>query len=268
MSPTVTEPGTGLQFVELSHFWGPGIPIFPGDHDVRIERVGYHARDGVMAQRITTNMHNGTHVNAPIHLIQGGADISALSIDRFFGSGVVLNIPKKKWELVTDKDLAAAQPQVREGDIVIIVTGWHTNYSESQNYFGNAPGLSKGAAEWLVAKKVAMAGIDTAQIDHPLATSLGPHRGGPLMRRLPKSYQDETGRDPKKDFPDWNVAHKILLRAGIPTIENVGGDVAAVAGKRVTLQACPWKYFGGDACNIRLMAILDPAGQYRIAKGA
>ena len=61
MSPTVTEPGTGLQFVELSHFWGPGIPIFPGDHDVRIERVGYHARDGVMAQDRKSTRLNSSH---------------------------------------------------------------------------------------------------------------------------------------------------------------------------------------------------------------
>nr|MCS5598406.1 hypothetical protein [Rhodospirillales bacterium] len=96
---------------------------------------------------------------------------------------------------------------------------------------------------------------------------LGPHRGGPLMKRLPKKYEDETGRDPKIDFPVWNGAHKLLLQAGIPTIENVGGDVAELAGKQALIHAYPWKWIEGDASVIRLVGILDPSGDYRIEPG-
>ena len=262
-----TEPATGLQFIELSHPWGHGIPVWPGDHDVRIERVVNHATYGVMAQKCSMSMQNGTHINAPIHLIQGGADIASLGIDRFFGNGVVLGLPRGKWELVTDADLEAARPAIQPGDIVLINTGWHKRYADSHEYFGLAPGLSKTAAEWLVSKKPALVGIDTAAIDHPLATSLGPHRNGPQMKRLPKEYQAETGRDPKHDHPEWNAAHKVLLKAGIPTIENVGGGLDLVTGKRCTFHAYPWKWMGGDGCVIRLMAILDPGGAYRIEKG-
>ena len=45
------------------------------------------------------------------------------------------------------------------------------------------------------------------------------------MRRLPQEYKAAKGRAAKEDHPEWNVAHKILLGAGIPTIEQVGGDV-------------------------------------------
>ena len=57
--------------------------------------------------------------------------------------------------------------------------------------------------------------VDTPQVDHPLATSLGLQRNGPQMKRLPKAYQSATGRDPKTDFPEWNPAHCVLLSAGI-----------------------------------------------------
>ena len=60
-----TEPSTGLQFFELSHSWGHGIPVWPGNSDVKIERVVNHALHGVMAQKLTTSMQNGTHINAP-----------------------------------------------------------------------------------------------------------------------------------------------------------------------------------------------------------
>ncbi len=261
------EPATGLRFVELNHVWGHGAPVIPGDPDLRIERPATHARDGVTAQKFTGNMHISTHLNAPIHLIQGGADVADLSIDRFFGTGVVLDLPRARWELVTAADLAKAAPAIAEGDRVIINTGWHHKYSDSMEYFGLAPGLAEDAAHWLVAKKIALFGIDTPFVDHPMATSMAAHRNGPLMKRLPAFYKSQTGREGKADFPKWNPAHKALLAAGIPTIENIGGGVDLVKGKRVTIQALPWRFRHGDACVVRVMAMLDPTGAWRIASG-
>lgn len=263
----VVEPSTGLVFVELSHPWGHGIPLNPGDPEIRIERPVNHATHGVLSQRITTTMHQSTHLNAPLHLVQGGADAASLPIDLFFGNGVVVDLPKQRWEYVTAGDLGAASPAIEAGDIVIINTGWHKKYSDSQEYFGEAPGLAKEAAQWLVDRGVRLVGIDTPFIDHPLATSMGLHRGGPQMKRLPAFYEGETGRSARADFPDWNPAHRLLLSAGIPTIENVGGDLADVAGRRCTVHAYPWRFRDGDACVIRLMAILDPGGAYRIEPG-
>jgi kynurenine formamidase len=262
-----TEPSTGLRFVELNHVWGHGSPVIPGDPDLRIERPATHARDGVTAQKFTGNMHISTHLNAPIHLVQGGADVASLEINRFFGSGVVLDLPRGRWEMVTAADLEAATPAVREGDIVVIHTGWHRKYSDSMEYFGLAPGLSEDAAAWLVKKKVALVGVDTPFVDNPMATSMAAHRNGPLMKRLPAFYKSQTGREAKTDFPKWNPAHKALLAAGIPTIENIGGGVDLVKGKRVTIQALPWRFQHGDACVVRVMAILDPTGAYRVASG-
>ena len=63
------------------------------------------------------------------------------------------------------------------------------------------------------------------------------------------------------------MAHKALLSAGIPTIEQVGGDVDQVKGKRATLAAVPWKFEHGDACQVRFIAIFDPSGKNRIEPG-
>lgn len=265
--PIVIDPYTGLQMVELSHNWGHGVPSYPGQADVKMFRAVKHAQHGVLAWKINTVMHTGTHMNAPIHLIQRGADLAALSEDRFFGNGVVLSIPKGSYEVITAADLEAAKPGVQQGDIVVIVTGWHHKYSESLEYFGESPGLSKDAAQWLADKECKLVAVDTQQIDHPLATSLGPHRGGPTMRRLASEYQQATGKDPKVEHGEWNVAHKILLAAGIPTIEQVGGDVDVLLGKRATFAATPWKFQYGDACPVRFVAMTDPSGGLRIDSG-
>lgn len=263
----ITDPYSGLQFLELSHVWGHGVPSYPGQADVKMHRAVKFAEHGVLAWKCNTVLHTGTHMNAPINMIQRGADLSEVPVDRFFGNGVVLSIPKGSYEVITAGDLEAAAPGVRQGDVVVIVTGWHHNYSDSLEYFGESPGLSKDAAEWLVKKECKMVAVDTQQVDHPLATSLGPHRGGPTMKRLAREYQATTGLDPKKEHGEWNVAHKTLLAAGIPTIEQVGGDVDLLLGKRATFVATPWKLRNGDACPVRFVAITDPSGTSRIGSG-
>ena len=262
-----TEASSGLVFHEMSHEWGHGAPSMPGFDDVVMYRSVKHAQHGVMAHRMRMVMHSGTHLNAPIHLIQKGIGVGDIAMEQLFGNGVIVSVPKKRWELISPADLEAAGSVIKEGDLVIIVTGWHHQYSDSLEYFGDSPGLSVEAAQWLVDKGVALVGMDTPQIDHPLATSLGPHRGGPLMNRLVAKYKKGTGLDAKKEHPVWNGAHKVLLGAGIPTIENVGGDVDDMLGKRALLHALPWYAKAGDACPVRLVAMTDPGGAYRVDAG-
>jgi kynurenine formamidase len=267
MTAFVTDPYSGLQLVELSHVWGHGVPSEPGQTDVRMVRAVKHSQHGVLAWRVTTSMHTGTHMNAPIHMVQRGDDLAAVSPDRLFGNGVVLSIPKKNWELVTAADLEAASPAVQGGDIVVIVTGWHHKYSDGLEYFGEAPGLTKDTAEWLIKKNPKFVAVDTPFIDVPLATSMGPHRGGPQMKRLAIEYNKATGKDAVKEFPEWYPAHKALAAAGIPTVEQVGGDVDELLGKRATMAATPWKFEHGDACPVRMIAMVDPSGSCRVAAG-
>ena len=87
------------------------------------------------------------------------------------------------------------------------------------------------------------------------------------MKRLAGDYQKATGLDPKVEHPEWNAAHKTLLGAGIPTIEQVGGDVDVLAGKRATFAAMPWKFQYGDACQVRFVGMIDPTGKCRIDPG-
>jgi kynurenine formamidase len=63
------------------------------------------------------------------------------------------------------------------------------------------------------------------------------------------------------------VAQKTLSSAGIPTIEQVGGDVDLLVGKRATFVATPWKFKHGDACPVRFVGMMDPTGKCRIDKG-
>jgi len=259
----------GLEFHSLSHRFGYQSPNWPYFEDVKIERIHYHAKSGVLSQRITTSMHNTTHIDAPAHVIQGTAFIDEVPLPHFFGSGIVVSIPKKKWEPITYDDLEkAAGSVVRPRDVVIVNTGWHKFYDDNEDYFCRAPGFVPSAGEWFVEKKVKVVGHDTQANDHPLATAIGPQRNGPLHPHLAEEYKQWSGgRDWKQDFPDWEPVHRILFKNGILGIENVGGDIDKVTGRRCTFALFPWNWERGDGCIIRLVAIIDPTGGYRIERG-
>jgi kynurenine formamidase len=40
-----------------------------------------------------------------------------------------------------------------------------------------------------------------------------------------------------------------------------------VTGKRCTFAYFPWNWERGDGCIVRLVAIVDPSGKYRIERG-
>jgi kynurenine formamidase len=152
--------------------------------------------------------------------------------------------------------------------VVIVNTGWHKKYEDSEDYFCYAPGFVASAGEWFVEKQVKVVGHDTQANDHPLATAIGPQRNGPLHPHLAAEYKKWSGgRDWKDDFPDWEPVHRILFKNGILGIENVGGDIDKVTGRRCTFAFFPWNWERGDGCIIRLVAMVDPKGSYRIEKG-
>jgi len=202
---------------------------------------------------------------APLHSVQMTKDLASIPPETFFGNGIVLDMPKTSYETITEADLKAAP--IKDGDIVVINTGWHHLYGDALKYFGEAPGLTECAAKYLVSKKVKFVAIDTPFLDHPCATSMAPHRLGPQMKRLAAEYNAATGKDWKVEHGKWNIAMKTMAEAGTPIVVQVGGDVDALKGKRATFAATPWKLEKGDACIVRMVAMTDPSGKLKIDDG-
>jgi kynurenine formamidase len=81
-------------------------------------------------------------------------------------------------------------------------------------------------------------------------------------------YKAFTGHDALEDFPEWEPAHKTLMvKGGIPGIENAGGNLDGVSGKRCTFMCFPWRWPGGDGCIVRLLALVDEDGTFRFETG-
>ena len=118
-----------------------------------------------------------------------------------------------KGTVITKADIEAGLKMynvtLREGDILIIHTGWGHLFEQypAQNalYNSGEPGLGKEAAHWLVSQKIVAVGNDTWGVEV-----------------IP-------GEDPKEAF----IVHNILITdAGIHIMENVRTDLMAEEADR------------------------------------
>src|SRR5262245_46663065 len=76
---------------------------------------------------------------------------------------------------------------------------------------------------------------------------------------LVREYEQMTGRPIEETLPerDFEYVHYRTARSNVCMLENLGGELAEVAGKRVTLGAFPWRWIGGEGCICRVAAFLD-----------
>lgn len=254
----------GLRYYDLSNFYGHGVPQWPSSPNLDIHTMKFHSKDGIFVQQISAIMHRSTHMDAPLHVIENGGTLMDYEPYRFFGTGVVVSIPKGKWGVITPDDLENVTPRIEKNDILIINTGSHHKLGDNDDYYSYSPGLYDEAARWIVERGVKLVGIDVQALDHPLGTKLADHGPGPSHPHLNDEYRALTGRNIKEDFKHWEPAHKIMMGAGIPGIENIGGDVDLVTGKRCTFMAFPWRWPQGEGCVVRVVAVIDPDKKYRI----
>lgn len=257
----------GLQLFDLSARWEHGMPEWPSSTGIRINPKLFHAKDGMAVAEMDGIMHRGTHMDAPVHVTENLPTLTGYELWRFFGTGVAVSIPKRKWEVITPEDLEAATPEIRPHDIVMINTGSHALLGDNDDYYAYSPGLYDEAATWLVERQVKLVGVDVQALDHPLGTKLIDHGPGPSHPYLMDEYRELTGREAMDDFPLWEPAHKILMSNGIPGIESVGGDLDKITGKRCTFMAFPWRWTEGDGSGVRVVAAIDPDGSFKIETG-
>ncbi len=259
----------GLRFYNLSHELEHNMVQWPSPMSppLVVHKRYYHAMHDFYAVEYDGIMHRGTHMDTPIHVTADQPYLDGFPLWRFFGTGVAVSIPKQKWGVITPEDLEAARPEIRPGDIVMINTGAHRHFGDNDIYYSYSPGLHEPAAQWLVDKGVKLVGVDVQALDHPLGTRMVIHGPGPILPHLIEEYRAETGRDVHEDFPRWEPAHKTMLLAGIPGIENVGGELDAVTGKRCTFFCFPTRLKEGDGSPIRVVAVLDPEQRFRFPSG-
>jgi kynurenine formamidase len=176
---------------------------------------------------LRTHRQTDTRIDAPAFMLDRGKTVDQLATELFLRDAVLLDLTgKKSRQLIDDEDLEAAEERaglaVREGEVVIIRTGWE-KFVHSKGYLLEHPSLSKNAAQFLEFKRVAGVAVDTPNLDDPDNENLS--------------------------------AHSILLRRGIFIVENLC-NLDKLDRERFRLVALPLRV-RASCSPVRAIAILD-----------
>jgi kynurenine formamidase len=155
--------------------------------------------------------------------------------------------------------------EVREGDILIIHTGYHHFGWDSPNadeirYMVKHPGPDREFAEWAKAKKLRWIGVDCGSADHPMNTIIRdwmPRQA----RQADKVFRKKYGM-PLADFFDdtkYQLMHLEMFPHGIIHAECLGGEIDLLLNRRVTIGMFPWRFVDGESCISRCVAIVEDA---------
>ena len=256
---------------DLSQPWGIDTPLwpFPGARqDLQFPRGQYLGRFHKRTCTYTGTLHAGTHMDAPVHVLheeevdreKNGYYLNEIPLEYCIGTGVILDMrmswDEGKWYEFKPADFekAAAKDglEIREGDWVVVNTGWHHNWRmNNDRYYNEYPGLGPEVANWLIHEKKIKGITGTwGATDAPLWHY-------PLIEQMPwldKKYRKETGNDPDVLFPEYEPCHRLFMSAGVVTVENAGGDIDDVTGKRMTIAAFPFRCEVADGGFVRLVA--------------
>ena len=167
--------------VDLSYDLEPNMPAWPTDPRYgHVLYESYEYGDLACHYELIMGEHTGTHIDAPLHMIAGGGDISEMPPAKFFGRALTIDASALAMgshgdgageKTVSCADLRRWETEhtpIRRDDIVLFRFGWGRFYGlrpDDNRFLKGWPGLSQEAAGYLAAKKTCAAGTDAMSLD-------------------------------------------------------------------------------------------------------
>ncbi|HET7099287.1 MAG TPA: cyclase family protein [Patescibacteria group bacterium] len=74
-----------MKIIDLSQPLFDGMEVFPGDPKVVVEQQQEFSKDGWNMKRLHINLHDGTHLNVPIHGTKNGRILDSYKLEDFIG---------------------------------------------------------------------------------------------------------------------------------------------------------------------------------------
>jgi len=261
-----TLPGTDrpIRLVDLSQPWNGDTPAFALDESPHVYWAKRMVSHGTNHQRITTQLHIGTHIDAPLHWREEGMDIASIPLEQLFGPAVVVDLSESHgdFDVIRPADIEE-RAQVSPGDILILHTGYSRYYAGGPEpdlirYFFKRSGGLRELAEWCVERQIRWLGVDSSSPDHPLNSNTRDY--WPVVL---EEAEQKLGSGIADKFPvrEQTIIHRVLFAANIPIVENLSGAVAQFVNKRVHVSAFPWRFAGGEAAFVRVVAFAESEAQ-------
>jgi len=222
--PAPQMAGAGGPWTDLSHRLSDTLSAIPNYPKPSFER--WRSIPEYPANITLMNMvvHHGTHLDAPNHFIADAPSFDEVPLERLYGPGVVWSFDVPEYGFIDVPELELARPQVRPGDIVLFDTGWWKRVDDPS--YERHASLTPEAAEWLLAHRVKMIGVDFATPDR-----------APSNR--PEGFY-------------WPV-HHILLPHGILIAEHVT-NLGPLSNRRIEAIFTGLSIAGADGAPVRALA--------------
>ncbi|HVT80192.1 MAG TPA: cyclase family protein [Phycisphaerae bacterium] len=153
-----------MKIIDLSQPLFDGCPNCPVHPPVRIEITGSHAKDGPEGwhmEHLSFTSHTGSHVDAPLHKLQGGDSLDAFPLECWTGPARVVDFRGAAADArITAEMLSSRLPASIRDEWILLATGFGDKRAKSQEWLHHPPVLAADGARWLVEKGARGVGID------------------------------------------------------------------------------------------------------------
>ena len=253
-----------MKFIDLTIPLGIGTPAWPTYEPLQVKYFKRLAPNGANGQLLTHSNHLGTHLDGEIHFYSPGKDIASLDMDFLVHEAAVVDLSDVcgDYDVYTSK-MVEDKVEVKQGDILIIHTGYHHFAWDMPNadevrYMVKHPGPDREFAEWAKRKKLRWIGVDCGSADHPMNTIIRdwmPRQA----REAEKVFQKKHGKTLAQFFDDtkYQLMHLEMFPFGIIHAECIGGEIDLLLNRRVNVGFFPWRFVDGESSIGRCIAYLD-----------
>jgi arylformamidase len=200
----------------------PGMVTYEGDPAVRVERLASVAHGGVAnVSHLAMSVHTGTHVDAPLHFLDGRPGVETIDPSITIGPAWVADLTGCVDD-ITVRDLEGAN--IPSGAERLLLHTRNSELWESDRFEPGYLGITAEAAELLVDWGVRLIGFDYLSVAPP---------GDPVP------------------------THRTLLAAGVVILEGI--NLTGIAGGPYRLLCLPLLLDGCDGAPARAFLAEVPA---------
>ncbi|MCI6375034.1 MAG: cyclase family protein [Clostridiales bacterium] len=148
------------RIIDISQQMCPEMVVYPGDPRFQSRSVSSFKMGNMCeVSELTMGSHCGTHIDAPLHMIKGGAGVESMPLDCFYGPCRVLTIAA---DVINEKMLS--DQQIKEGERILLRTDPKGKHARSGRF--NPAVLSMRAAQYLAQMRVRLVGIDSPTVEN------------------------------------------------------------------------------------------------------
>lgn len=183
--------------IDISVPLHPHMPVWPGSSGVLIHQErAIAAGDPANESKLDMNVHCGTHVESPLHFIEGGSRMDSISLDVLVGSARVEHI--RDAMAIGPEELAAVPVgterlllRTRNSEL------WQLAGRFRQDYVA----LTLDGARWIADRGIRLVGVDYLSVQR---------------------------------WGDGPETHRVLMRAGVAILEGIDLSGAPAGEYRLT----------------------------------